>query len=99
MTPKKQNEAQRPTNAMNFFERFWFELNPGQFFDGWVSVFTIWYIFGFVSIATKLSKQAEENTFLRKFIEGSDASWVYVSFLFIPFLLYMLAVSFFRALS
>lgn len=82
---------------MSFFEAFWFELNPGQFFDGWVSIFTIWYILGYFSMMFKLHEQAEEGSSLRSFIEGSNAAWAYVSFLFIPFVIGLIIVSIFRA--
>lgn len=84
---------------MSFFDRFWFELNPGQFFDGWVSLFTIWYIFGYFSLMFKLSKQAKEGSTLHSIIEHSDAAWMYVSFLFIPFVIFMVVRAAFVAMN
>jgi hypothetical protein len=84
---------------MSYFDRFWFELNPGQFFDGWVSLFTVWYIFGYFSVMFRLSTQAKERSTLRSVIEHSDAAWAYVSFLFIPFVIFTVIRAAFVAMN
>lgn len=47
----------------------------------------------------KLSKQAKEGSTLHSIIEHSDAAWMYVSFLFIPFVIFMVVRAAFVAMN
>ena len=63
--------------------------NPSQFIEGWGGVFTAWWTVTYISSIFDLHKQAAEETWFRRFLEGNFMTWGYVSFLFVPFVIFI----------
>ena len=78
---------------------FFYYLNLGQFASNWwITILSLWYILGSLSFIFHLENQIKSNTWLRNFIETSNAAWMYISFIVIPFLIIIFIQAIYRSL-